>query len=75
MGFIKNLLNKYTGLATAFKGFFVLVILFLLFFAVNLMFTIKNKDKSAYTTLSSDKSKVKLQDTRVHNWSELEKKK
>lgn len=60
-----------------FKSFFVVVILFLIFFSINLIITIKNKPQSAYTVLSNEpnQSIKKLQDTRVHNWSEIEKEK
>ena len=76
MEILKNLLTKYASLQTVFKSFFLLIILFLMFFAVNLFITVKNKSQSAYTILSSEneKSMLKLQDTRVHNWSELDKK-
>ena len=76
MEILKNLLTKYASLQTVFKSFFLLIILFLMFFAVNLFITVKNKSQSAYTVLSSEDEKLmpKLQDTRVHNWSELDKK-
>ena len=75
MEILKNLLTKYSNLQTIFKSFFLLVILFLMFFAVNLFITVKNKSQSAYSILSSEdeKSMPKLQDTRVHNWSEVDK--
>ncbi|OGI19961.1 MAG: hypothetical protein A3B68_00255 [Candidatus Melainabacteria bacterium RIFCSPHIGHO2_02_FULL_34_12] len=69
----KNLANKYLGLSTVLKSFFLLLILFLIFFGVNLFITIKDKPKSAYSILNEEGSKMMLQDTRVHNWSELEK--
>ena len=76
MEILKNLLTKYASLQTVFKSFFLLIILFLMFFAVNLFITVKNKSHSAYSVLSSEneKSMPKLQDTRVHNWSEVDKK-
>ena len=74
MEVLRNLLSKYKSLATVFKSFFILMILFLVFFGVNLIIDIKNQDKSAYTSLRNEKSEVKLQDTRVHNWNEIEKK-
>ena len=76
MEILKNLLTKYASLQTVFKSFFLLIILFLMFFAVNLFITVKNKSQSAYTVLSSEDEKLmpKLQDTRVHNWSEVDKK-
>ena len=74
MELYKNLTKKYFGLSTVFKSFFVLIILFLIFFAVNLFVTIKSKKDSAYTVLNSEGEKTMLQDTRVHNWSELDKK-
>lgn len=73
--------NKLENLSNAmknvFKGFFVLIIFFFLFFAINLFISIQSKHNSAYNALTSEyeKSQLKLQDTRVHNWSELEKKK
>lgn len=69
-----QLSTRYAGLKTTFKTFFLLIIIFLIFFAVNLFFTVKNKPESAYTMLQSQSRKHKLQDTRVHNWSEIEKK-
>ena len=68
-------LNKY--MKNVFKGFFVLIAFFFIFFAINLFISIlHNKPKSAYDALTSEyeKSQPKLQDTRVHNWSELDKK-
>jgi dolichyl-phosphate-mannose--protein O-mannosyl transferase len=72
-----KLQNLNSAMKNVFKGFFVLIIFFFLFFAVNLFISIQNKDKSAYSVLSAEyeKSQPKLQDTRVHNWSELDKKK
>ncbi len=75
MEFYKNLIGKYAGLGTIFKSFFVLIILFLLFFAVNLFITVKSKRESAYTVLNSEMYKTMLQDTRVHNWDEIDNKK
>ena len=73
MGKVTNSINKYKTLQTVFKSFFVLLALFLIFFGVNLFISIQNKSKSAYTVLSSENEQLMLQDTRVHNWSELEK--
>ncbi len=72
---LQNLNNSTRNI---FKGFFVLIVFFFIFFAINLFISIlHNKPKSAYDVLSSEyeKSQLKLQDTRVHNWSELDKKK
>ena len=51
--------------------------MFLIFFAVNLFISVKNKSQSAYTVLDNNagEQRVMLQDTRVHNWSEIEKEK
>ena len=59
------------------KGFLILITLFLLFFVINYFISINSDHKSAYTVLTgeNEKSKLMLQDTRVHNWSELQKKK
>lgn len=65
-------LDKY------FKGSFILLILFLLFFAVNLFLSVNNRPKSAYDALNGEKwekESLKLTDTRAHNWSDLKKKK
>ncbi len=72
-----KLQNLNSAMKNVFKGFFVLIIFFFIFFAVNLFISIQNKHKSAYSVLSAEyeKSQPKLQDTRVHNWSELDKKK
>ena len=57
-------------------GILVLLVFFFLFFFVNLFITVKSKHESAYSVLSREyeQSMLQLQDTRVHNWSELEKK-
>lgn len=71
------LMEKFSKLQTVFKSFFVVLILFLIFFGINLLIILKNKPQSAYTVLSNEpnQSIKKLQDTRVHNWSEIEKEK
>ena len=76
MEMFKNLFDKYVELKTVFKSFFLLVILFLVFFAGNLLIAICGKRESAYTALNhaEEKQKLMLQDTRVHNWSEVGKK-
>ena len=74
MGVFDGFLKKYTSLQASLKSFFLLIILFLVFFAANLFITVKNKPQSAYTVLTSDRE-IMLQDTRVHNWSELKKNK
>ena len=56
------------------KSTSVIVILFLIFFGINLLIMLKNRPKSAYSVLSNE-SNIMLQDTRVHNWSEIEKEK
>lgn len=73
MEFLKNLISKYAGLKTVFKSFFLVIVLFLVFFAVNLFITINNKRNSAYKVLSSETNKTMLQDTRMHNWDEINK--
>ncbi len=65
-----------TSYSKYFKGSFVLLILFLTFFAVNLFLTINNKPKSAYSALGGERieeNNPKLTDTRAHNWSDLKK--
>lgn len=60
-----------------FKGSFVLLILFLIFFAVNLFLTVNNKPKSAYDALGGEKAEAespKLTDTRAHSWNNLKRK-
>ena len=56
------------------KSTSVIVILFLIFFGINLLIMLKNRPQSAYSVLSNE-SNIMLQDTRVHNWSEIEKEK
>ena len=73
MEIFNNLISKYKGLQTIFKSFFLLVILFFVFFAINLFISIKGNHKSAYSVLSNEEPNIMLQDTRVHNWSELKK--
>ena len=65
--------NLSKSMKNVFKGFFVLII----FFFINLFISVKSKHESAYSVLTREyeKSQLKLQDTRVHNWSELDKKK
>ena len=73
--YIQNTINN-NGLKNTFKGTFVLVVVLLLFFTVSLVVNINAKHESAYNVLSKLNSKnntVMLQDTRVHNWSELDK--
>lgn len=74
--------NKFDNLngttKNIFRGMVVLTIFFLMFFAINVIVSIlRNKSQSAYDTLTAEyeKSQPKLQDTRVHNWDELQKKK
>ena len=76
MDFLNKLFGKYVVLQAVFESFFVLIIFFFLFFAVSLFISMQNKRSSAYNVLNSEyeKSQLKLQDTRVHNWSELDKK-
>lgn len=73
MEFLKNLISKYAGLQTVFRSFFLVIVLFLLFFAVNLFISINNKKNSAYKVLSNETHKTMLQDTRMHNWDEIQK--
>lgn len=66
-----------TSIEKYLKGSFVLLILFLTFFAVNLFIAVNNKPKSAYDALGGEKAEAdnpKLTDTRAHNWSDLESK-
>ncbi len=57
------------------RSFFLLVVVFLFFFGINLLITINNKPQSAYNFLNSMTSTPQmLPDVRVHNWDELEKK-
>lgn len=75
MRIIEDLYSKYAKLHIFFRGSFIVIILFLVFFSINLYVSIlKSKPRSAYSVLE-EKAKLMLQDTRVHNWSEIEKKK
>ena len=59
-----------------FKKLFIIVLVFLIFYGGYLMISLSNNHESAYSSLKGQqKKKVKLQDTRVHNWSELQEKK
>ena len=71
----KNMTNL--NVQAFFRSTFVLIILFLLFSGASLFITILNRPKSAYTVLNglNERENLMLQDTRVHNWSELENKK
>ena len=76
MRIMENLFSKYAKLHIFFRSFFIVVILFLVFFSINLYVSIlKSKPRSAYSVLEEKQTKLMLQDTRVHNWSEIEKKK
>ena len=65
------------NIQTFFRSSFVLIILFLLFFGISLFITLLNRPRSAYTILNSlnERENLMLQDTRVHNWSEVDKNK
>ncbi len=56
---------------------FIIIVFVFLFVFVNLIITVKSKHESAYSVLNREyeQSMLKLQDTRVHNWSEVEEKK
>ena len=72
---IQNIRNN-KGLKNTFKGTFVLVLVLILFFTINLVVNINAKREFAYNVLSklnNENNNVMLQDTRVHNWSELDK--
>ncbi len=55
---------------------FIIIVIVLSFIFINLLISVKSKRESAYSALSREyeQSMLKLQDTRVHNWSEVEKK-
>ncbi|MBI2996327.1 MAG: hypothetical protein HYY52_06425 [Candidatus Melainabacteria bacterium] len=76
MTLFNNLFGKCAKLQIFLKGSLILIILFLMFFAINLFISIQFSKKSAYDALTENtvKEKVMLQDTRVHNWSEVNKK-
>ncbi len=54
---------------------FVIILVVLSFHVINLLITVKCKRESAYSVLSREQvqSMPKLQDTRVHHWSEVHK--
>ena len=56
------------------KGIFLIALVFFLFYGIYLYITLNNRPKSAYSVLMK-KNHIKLQDTRVHNWSEIKDKK
>ena len=67
MSITKNLINKYSNLQTVFKSFFLLIILFLTFFAVNLFITIQNKHESAYNALNhKDKEQIDILSQKIY---------
>jgi hypothetical protein len=72
-GTFKNLILKYSKLSGLFKSFFIVIVFLILIFGANLFISVLNKPKSAYTALTN-KSGMKLQDTRLHNWDEIDKK-
>ena len=70
-----NLYDSNKSVQTAFKGFLIVAVIFLAFFAVNLWLCLQGKRESAYSALSRNEKEeqMMLQDTRVHNWSEVKK--
>ncbi len=71
-GTVKNLILKYSKLGNLFKSFFIVIISLVAIYGINLFISVLNKPKSAYSYLTKD-ADVKLQDTRLHNWSEIGK--
>jgi len=69
-----NLIKRFLNLQIVFRSALILLILFLIFFAINLFISVKNKPETAFNALIQNEQK-KLQDTRVHNWSEIDKEK
>lgn len=67
---LKNIILKYSKLNNLFKSFFVVIIFLIIIYGINLLVLLSNKPKSAYSYLTKDKQ-IKLQDTRLHNWSEI----
>ena len=70
MNVFNSLQDRYKKLKGVYSTLFVLVILFLVFFAGNLVIYFFNKPQSAYSVLneeSKNENKIMLQDTRVHN--------
>ncbi len=67
--------NISTFMKNSSKGMFILIIILLIFFAINLFVNIQGKHESAYSVLSksSNEAPLMLQDTRVHNWEEIDK--
>ncbi|GEM_PF-2747695 len=72
-GTIKNLILKYSKLSSLFKSFFIVIIFLIIIFGANMFISMLNKSKSAYTYLNNG-TEIKLQDTRLHNWNEIDKK-
>ena len=76
MNVFNSLQDRYKKLKGVYSTLFVLIVLFLVFFAGNLVIYFFNKPQSAYSVLdkeSKNENKIMLQDTRVHNWDELNK--
>ena len=73
---ISNFFSSLLKAQNMLRSFFIVVVIFLLFFAISLFININNKPESAYNHLTSEneRQEINLQDTRVHNWSELGKK-
>ena len=74
MPIIDNLLKKYEKLQMILKVSLVILAICLLFYWVNLFSTLHNKSEDAYSVLLKENQKLKLQDTRIHNWSEVNSK-
>lgn len=70
---VKNLILKYSKLSGLLKSFFIVIFFLIIIFGANMFISMLNKPKSAYSYLNKD-TEVKLQDTRLHNWNEIDKK-
>lgn len=68
-----GLIKRFSNIQLVFRSAFILLILFLVFFAINLFISIKSNHETAYKSLTAQDKQIMLQDTRVHNWSEINK--
>ena len=68
-------LQSFMKSVKSLKGTLLVIIIFIFLFAfINLIISVKSKHESAYSALSREhESTLKLQDTRVHNWNEIDK--
>lgn len=66
-------MNHFLQSKISLRGLTIIVIIFLIFYSFYVFSLVQNRPESAYSNLIKNKkeSKLKLQDTRAHGWSEI----